>query len=72
MVSEITAVSISETGMEYRTPSSPKNTGSKRAKPTPNIISLTIESIVDAIAFPIACRKIKAALLMQAKIIRQR
>lgn len=72
MRNDMTAVKISETGIEYRTPSSPKNTGSMRAKPTPKIISLTMESMVEAMAFPIACKKINAALLMQAKIIMHR
>lgn len=42
------AVSTSDTGMEYSTPESPKNRGSSRAKPTPNTISRTMESSVDA------------------------
>lgn len=69
---EITKVKISETGIEYSTPSRPKNTGSSRAKPTPNTNSRNMESSVDASALPTACKKIKHALLTQAKIIMQR
>lgn len=65
-------VRISDIGIEYSTPSRPKKTGKVSAKPTPKIISHTIESIVDANAFPIACRKMKVALLTQARIIIQR
>ena len=60
-------VKISESGMEYNTPSSPKKRGSKSAKPTPNTISRIMESAVDSAALPIACRKIKEALFTQAK-----
>lgn len=52
----ITKVSASETGIEYRTPSSPKRIGSRRAKPTPNTTSLIIEMTVEASAFPRDCR----------------
>ena len=72
ITAETTAVSISDTGMEYRTPSSPKNKGRIRANPTPKTISRIIESIVDDTALPIACRNINAALLMQAKMTVQR
>ena len=58
--------------MEYSTPSKPKNTGSSRAKPTPNTTSRIIDRAVDAAALPMACRKIKQALLMQAKITMHR
>ena len=58
--------------MEYSTPSSPKNTGSRRAKPTPNTISRTMESKVEAAAFPRDCRKMKVPLFTQAKIVRHR
>ena len=51
---ETAAVKRSETGMEYNTPSKPKNSGSKSAKPTPNTISRTMESMVEETAFPIA------------------
>ena len=40
--------------------------------PTPNTISLTMESMVDAAAFPIACRKMNAALFTQANTTMQR
>ncbi len=63
-MAESTAVSTSLTGMEYSTPFSTKNRGSTSAKPTPNTISRTMESIVEATALPIAWRKMKAALLM--------
>ena len=66
------AVRISEQGMEYRTPSRPKNRGSSSAKPTPNRISRTMDRAVDAAALPMACRKMKDALLTQAKTIMQR
>lgn len=62
----------SDKGIEYRTPLSPNFIGSKSANPTPNIISLTIDNIVDSSALPIACKKIKHALLTQANIIIQR
>ena len=62
-------VSISDIGMEYSTPSSPKNTGNINANPTPKTISLTMDSAVEATAFPIACKKINVALFTQAKII---
>ncbi len=65
-------VSASETGMEYSTPSSPKNTGSSSAKPTPNTTSRNMDSSVDASALPTACRKMKHALFTQADTIRQR
>ena len=47
---------LTETGIEYSTPSSPKNCGSSSAKPTPNTTSRTIDSIVAAAALPSACR----------------
>ena len=65
-------VKISETGMEYRTPSRPKKTGRSNAKPTPNTTSRNMESMVDANALPTACKKMKHALLTHAKIIMQR
>ena len=68
-IAEMTAVRISDSGMEYSTPSNPKNRGRRSASPTPNTISRTIESNVDSTARPIACRKMKVALLMQAKTI---
>ncbi len=43
-ITQITNVSISETGMEYRTPSSPNHRGSRRANPTPNSTSRTMET----------------------------
>ena len=42
------------------------------AKPTPNTISRTIESMIDANALPIACKKMNAALFTHAKIIMHR
>lgn len=51
-------VSMSETGMEQSTPLSPKYIGSNIANPTPKTISRIIDSVVDAAALPIACRKI--------------
>lgn len=63
---------MSDTGIEYKTPSSSKNSGSNRAKPTPKTTSLIMERIVDSLAFPMACRKIKHALFTQAKTIIQR
>ena len=59
-MAEMTAVRISDTGMEYSTPSSPKKIGRSSAKPTPKTISRTIESMVEAAAFPIACKKMLA------------
>ena len=50
--SEMTKVSTSETGMDQSTPSSPKKTGSTRAKPTPNTTSRTMDSRVDSSALP--------------------
>ena len=72
MTAEIRKVRISDTGMEYSTPSKPKNTGSSRAKPTPNTTSRNMDSSVEASALPTACRKMKHALLTQARIIMQR
>lgn len=72
MIAEIIAVKISDTGIEYKTPSSLKKIGKRRAKPTLNTISRTIEGIVEATALPIACKKINVALLTQANIIIQR
>lgn len=72
IIAERTDVKTSETGIEYNTPSSPKKSGSRSANPTPNTISRTMESMVDAAALPIACKKIKVALLMHAGIIMQR
>ena len=69
---EIKKVRTSDTGMEYRTPSSPKNTGSSRANPTPNTTSRNRESMVEASALPTACKKMKQALFTQARIIMQR
>ena len=72
MIADMHAVSKSDAGMEYKTPSRPKNTGSSSAKPTPNTISRTIESIVDSAALPMACMKMKVALFTQASGSRQR
>ena len=47
-------VRMSDSGIEYKTPSSPKKRGSSRANPTPNTISRTIDKTVDSAAFPIA------------------
>ena len=58
--------------MEYSTPSSPNQTGSSSAKPTPNTTSRIMDSTVDSTALPMACKKMKQALLMQAKIIMHR
>ena len=58
--------------MEKSTPSSPKNSGRTRAKPTPKTISRTMESSVEDTALPMACRKIKQALLTQASTTMQR
>ena len=55
-IAEMMNVSRSETGMEYSTPSRPKNTGSSRAKPTPNTTSRTMDSTVDSSALPRDCR----------------
>ena len=66
MSRETTSVSTSDTGMEYSTPSRPNQMGSSRAKPTPNRISRIMDSAVDYTALPMACRKMKAALLTQA------
>lgn len=62
-------VKRSDIGIEYRTPSNPKKSGSNNAKPTPNTTSRIIERSVEATAFPIACRKIKQDLLIQARTI---
>ena len=72
MIAEMIKVRISDTGMEYSTPSNPKNTGSNRAKPTPNTTSRNMDSSVDVSALPTACKKIKHALLTQASTIMQR
>lgn len=57
ITTERTAVRISETGMEYSTPSSPKKSGSRSAKPTPNTISRTMERRVEAAALPHGLQK---------------
>ena len=72
MIAEMIKVRISDTGMEYKTPFNPKNSGSSSAKPTPNITSRNMDSSVEASALPTACRKMKQALLMQARIIMHR
>ena len=72
MTAEMINVRISDTGMEYSTPSRPKNTGSSSAKPTPNTTSRNMDSSVDENALPTACRKMKHALLTQASTIMQR
>lgn len=72
MIAEMIKVRISDTGMEYSTPSKPKNTGSNKAKPTPNTTSRNIDSSVDVSALPTAYKKIKHALLTQASTIMQR
>ena len=46
----------SETGMEYKTPSSPKNKGRIKANPTPNTTSRIMDRAVEAAAFPMACK----------------
>lgn len=53
---DIKNVRISDTGIEYKTPSNPKKIGRIIANPTPNTISLTIDKNVDASAFPSDCR----------------
>ena len=65
-------VKISDIGIEYRTPSNAKKSGSNNAKPTPNTTSRIIERSVEATAFPIVCRKIKQALLIHARMIMHR
>lgn len=50
----VTNVRISATGNEYRIPSSPKNSGIIIGKNTPKIISLVIETAVEANALPSA------------------
>ena len=65
-------VSASDTGMEYSTPSNPKNWGSSSAKPTPKRISRIMDRAVEAAALPMAWRKMKAALFTQAKITMHR
>ena len=72
MTAEMINVRISDTGMEYSTPSRPKNTGSNSAKPTPNTTSRNMDSSVEVSALPTACRKMKHALLTQASTIMQR
>lgn len=61
-------MSMSDTGIEYSTPSRPKTIGRASAKPTPNTISRIMERAVDAAAFPIACRNINVALFTHAGI----
>ena len=51
-MAEITKVRASDTGMDHSTPSSPRNNGSSRAKPTPNTTSRTMDSTVDSRASP--------------------
>ena len=65
-------VRISEIGMEYSTPSRPKNRGRSSAKPTPQMTSRNMDSSVEERAFPSACKKMKQALLTQASTIMQR
>ena len=72
MTAEMRKVRTSDTGMEYSTPSRPKNSGRTRAKPTPKTTSRNMESIVEANALPRAYRNMKQALLTQAKTIMQR
>ena len=72
ITAEIRNVRISETGMEYKTPSSPKNTGSSSAKPTPNTTSRNMDSSVEDNALPTACKKMKQALFTQASTIMHR
>ena len=72
MSAEITKVRASETGMEYNTPSSPKKIGSNNANPTPNTTSRNMDKNVDAKALPTACRKMKHALLTQARTIKHK
>ena len=59
-------VSASDTGIEYSTPSRPKNRGSSSAKPTPNTTSRTIDSAVDSSALPMAWRKMNVPLFTVA------
>ena len=72
MITEMIKVRTSETGMEYSTPSSPKDNGNSSAKPTPNTTSRNMDSSVDASALPTACRKMKQALFTQASTIMHR
>ena len=72
MNTAIKKVKISDTGMEYSTPSSPKNIGRRRANPTPNTTSRNRESMVEASALPTAYKKMKQALFTQARIIMHR
>ena len=72
MTAEMRNVRTSETGMEYNTPSSPKNTGSSSANPTPNTTSRNMDSSVEGSALPTACKKMKHALLTQASTIMHR
>ena len=58
---------MSEMGIDSNTPFNPKNFGKIRANPTPNITSRMVDSMVEATAFPMDCRKIKHDLLIQAK-----
>lgn len=62
----------SDSGIEYSTPSNPNHIGSNNANPTPKITSRTMDSIVDVTGLPSDCRKINAALFIQAGISKQR
>jgi hypothetical protein len=47
---------MSDAGMEYSTPSSPKNKGKTSANPTPNTTSLNRERKVEAHGLPSDCK----------------
>ena len=65
---EIIAVHTSDTGIDHSAPSSQRDTGSSSANKTPNTTSRSMDSIVDAAALPIACKKMKVALFTHAGI----
>ena len=56
-------------GMEYNTPSSPKNRGSSRAKPTPNTTSRTMDRAVDSAALAMAKAAESTALSMVREVV---
>ncbi len=72
ITAEMIKVRISETGMEYSTPSRPKKIGRNNAKPTSNTTSRNMEIVVDANVLSTACKKMMHALLIHAKIVMQR
>lgn len=49
-------VRISESGIEYKTPSRPKKSGKSKANPIPKTTSRPIDSSVDNSAFPNDCK----------------